>query len=417
MSDHAELLAYLEQPALARLWAAARTKVETLGRVGGAVRLDAATREEREAVAGLLGLPKLPPENLSARLDRVDAALSGSRFAIDLPTALTRLGGPLRDLPAERRRRREHRRQLHDDARRHELLRREPGLAGWLDGIESSGLLLRLTSIETASDLLSSALAVLEKLLPRTEEPTVHRLAVLANQVLGRSHGLDPGEPAATLVLGALAHLRGASAPRTSAERRETWEWAGVVADDLSCDVLTLGLRPAAAGAVGTALRALAEAGEPARITLRQLAALELASWPARAVRVCENPMVLALAADRLGPECPPLVCLAGVPNQAGRVLLHALAQAGAELSYHGDFDWPGLRIANGLWRELPLRSWRFTTQDYERALLRSTEGAPLIGEPVPATWDEHLSTAMASSGVAVEEEAVVEELVADLAG
>lgn len=415
MSEHAALLAFLERPELERLWAAARAKVERLGRVAGTVRVAAASRAEREAVAGLLGLPKLPPKELAIGLDRLDRALLDSRFEIGLEQVLTLVGGPLRDLPAEREANQRIRRQLFARAGRHPVMARVPALSDWLDEVERSGLLFRLSHLETADGLLADALEVLDLLLPRRPQPTTRRLAVLANRVLGRSHGLDPGRPAATLVLAALSHLRGQPAPKTSAERRATWEWAGVVTDDLSCDVLTLGLRPGGADAVSAALRALSAAGEPARLTLRQLGSLEDAVWSVDRVRVCENPMVLALAADELGAACPPLVCLAGVPNQAGRTLLARLGGAGAELSYHGDFDWAGLRIANILLAELAWTPWRFTARDYRRALDRGVEGTALVGPSVTADWDAELADTMIARGVALEEEAVAEELLADL--
>jgi hypothetical protein len=42
-------------------------------------------------------------------------------------------------------------------------------------------------------------------------------------------------------------------------------------------------------------------------------------------------------------------------------------------------------------------------------------EGLRLSGETVAACWDPELSAAMAEAGVAVEEEAVLEDLLADL--
>ncbi|MEA2693905.1 MAG: hypothetical protein QOJ16_3292, partial [Acidobacteriota bacterium] len=189
----------------------------------------------------------------------------------------------------------------------------------------------------------------------------------------------------------------------------------GVVSDELSCDVLALGLVPEGGGLVGDALRSLAAAGEPVRLTLRQLAALGPAFPAELRVRVCENPVVVAAAADRWGPAARPLVCVGGQPSQAARRLLGDLVTRGAQLLYHGDFDWPGLRIASGLRESLPFTPWRFGAADYRRALAAGAEGPPLTGEPVVVAWDADLPAAMAAAGVAVEEEAVLDELVGDL--
>ncbi len=248
---------------------------------------------------------------------------------------------------------------------------------------------------------------------------------MLASRTLGSSHALDPGSPTATLVLQALAHLAGEAPPRGAAGRRALWASHGVVLDELSSHVLVLGLAPERdGGPVGESLRALAAAGEPARLTLSQLGLLPegLDLTAGRDVRACENPVVVAAAADLLGARCPPLVCLEGVPSQAGRELLAALAGAGRTLLYHGDFDWPGVRIANSLAEAFPFRPWRFGAADYRRALERSSReargesGGPLLtGDPVDAAWDAALTPAMAEAGIAVEEESVLGDLLDEL--
>jgi uncharacterized protein (TIGR02679 family) len=108
-------------------------------------------------------------------------------------------------------------------------------------------------------------------------------------------------------------------------------------------------------------------------------------------------------------------VCAGGQPNQAVGRLLSDLAAQGARLSYHGDFDWPGLRIARELLRSLPLAPWRFRAVDYRRALAAGVEGPALRGEPVAVPWDADLASAMAGAGIAVEEESVLEDLLDDL--
>ncbi len=458
----AELRVYLERPELARLLAGARERVERLGRVGGTVRLLRASAAERRAVADVLGLATLPGEDLAVPLARLDRALRRSRFALGLGEALELVFGPLRDLPGEREARRRGREELWAEAEGHPVLAAHPGLAAWLEGLRASGLPLRLAGESGARELVAGALAVLETLLeaatprgasrfdaaaergvlpgttrgaaprgasrpgarPGATRSDTLRLGVLASRTLGSSHALDPGSPTATLVLQALAHLAGEAPPRGAAGRRALWASHGVVLDELSSHVLVLGLAPERGGGpVGESLRALAAAGEPARLTLSQLGLLPegLDLTAGRDVRACENPVVVAAAADLLGARCPPLVCLEGVPSQAGRELLAALAGAGRTLLYHGDFDWAGVRIANSLAEAFPFRAWRFSAADYRRALERSSPaepaGPPLAGEPVEATWDPELAPAMAEAGVAVEEESVLADLLGDLAG
>ncbi|MDG4832042.1 DUF2399 domain-containing protein [Solwaraspora sp. WMMD1047] len=124
----------------------------------------------------------------------------------------------------------------------------------------------------------------------------------------------------------------------------------------------------------------------------------------------------MAAAADQLGPACPPLVCVNGQPSTAALRLLMALAEAGARLSYHGDFDWGGLRIANLLRSRVRWQPWRYDAAAYRAAVADATPGT-LTGLPVEAGWDAELTDLMRRHGARVEEELVLDTLLADLAG
>ncbi len=439
--ERAALEALLDRPSLKRIWAAARAKIERYGTVRGSARIDQPDQAERRAVADLLGLRTVPPAGraLRLRLTDVDRALRRSRFALGLAEALALHRGGLRDLPAERAADREYWRGFWDEARRRPLIRSHPELAPWLEDLESTGLYRRLAGrgSEDSGRLLRRVLAVLAELLDSGGGAGV-RLPVLASRTLGDSHALDAGHRVPALVLRALARTGGGAVPLTAAERRELWASADVVCDDLSCDVLVLGLTPAGDDLLHHTLRRHTAAGEPVRVTLRQLAgSAPVRLPPATRVFVCENPAVVSVAADRLGRHSPPLVCLAGQPDTAARVLLRSLVEGGAEPCYHGDFDWGGLRIANVLSRLVPFVPWRFATADYLNAA-RGAEPAdsaghplrgnvplvplrgkvplvPLRGNPVDAEWDAELRPAMEEKGVSVEEEAVIEDLLADL--
>jgi uncharacterized protein (TIGR02679 family) len=417
--ERAALLDLLERPPLRRLWQAARARLERYGEVRGSVRLDDADAAERRAVADLLGLRALPPavRPLRVALAKLDRTLRQSRFGIGLREALEAHGGEVRDLPAERAAAEDAWRRFWNETRRHPLISSRLELADWLEDVDRTGLYRRLSGkgSEHSADLMRRILAVLAEVLGEDGGEGV-RLAVLASRILGDSHALDAGHRVPALVLRALARIHDRPLPSTAADRRELWALAGVVCDDLSCDVLVLGLAPAGDGLLLRTLREHAAAGEPVRVTLRQLAKSPPVRLPAPGpVFVCENPTVVSVAADRLGRRCPPLVCLSGQPDTAARVLLRALVDGGAELHYHGDFDWGGLRIANALSRTVRWTPWRFTTGDYLRSA-GSVEHGELAGRPVDAEWDPGLRAAMEETGVAVEEEAVIEELLADLA-
>ncbi len=132
---------------------------------------------------------------------------------------------------------------------------------------------------------------------------------------------------------------------------------------------------------------------------------------------MCENPRVLEAALDAGCRRA--VVCTLGQPTVVVTLLLEQLRSAGAELRYHGDFDWPGITIANLLVGTHQCFPWRFGATDYLDALARLApvlSELPVLGaDPVAACWDEQLTSVMAAAGRAVHEEFLLDELLADL--
>jgi uncharacterized protein (TIGR02679 family) len=87
---------------------------------------------------------------------------------------------------------------------------------------------------------------------------------------------------------------------------------------------------------------------------------------------------------------------------------------AGAELWYHGDFDWPGVAIAADVITRYGGRPWRMGASDYS---LAARSGVRLGEDPVDTPWDPGLAEAMRATGYAVYEEIVGDQLLADLSG
>jgi uncharacterized protein (TIGR02679 family) len=97
--------------------------------------------------------------------------------------------------------------------------------------------------------------------------------------------------------------------------------------------------------------------------------------------------------------------------------LLQGLHESGAELRFHVDFDWGGVRIGNVLLERLPeAKPWRVSAADYERALTAKRGALELAGPPVDARWDPDLRKMMSQHFLAVLEEQVLSELLGDLA-
>jgi uncharacterized protein (TIGR02679 family) len=380
-------------------------------------RISQLTPDEYATLASLLGRSQRFSKSIEVDVSDLDAALHRSGIAASLRAALENLDGPITH-PASLREQRQARWSaiVNDcvDARLLKFLRASSGL----------GLLKRLSRGEpdTATVLRRRSEAVLRKL-------PAHGLtrAQLAADTLGDAHALDNGRAEATLVL---AVWRVAAGSEDIAESlnspgvddlkppkdlptetvREIWAKAGVLVNELARPALFLNLP------IEGDLR-LGIPGEPGYLSLRML--LRLAPrWAAadRRIYVCENPNLLAIAADRLQERCPPMVCTEGMPAAAQSRLLSQLAGAGAQLLYHGDFDWPGVRIGNHVMRIYNARPWRYGAADYVAAIQAAPRrGHALRGAEVSVSWDLALRSAMREHGLGIPEEAVASSLLDDL--
>ena len=448
-ADVERLRRLLGDPELQWLLARVRRRLELGQPLEGTVTLADASAAQRRAAQRLLGRRPRAGRALNVSLGAVDELVRRSRAGPEgLAPAVVALTGPVvvraEASAAERLAWARAFAPLEDLVARRAQTKTDrcEELASWLARLRRSGVVKRLEPDPAEARTLLEQLATILAALPAGGEP----LGSFAARLAGGAHALDDGEPLATLALGAARALGGLQDPNpdeSPAESlREAWAAAGLLCDELSSVVLTLGLPGDEETGSGRILQIARETGQPVWLTLRQLVrdppgwmaarggasgrttySGSLSKRPASSgglseltVHICENPVIMALAGDRLGAECPPLVCTNGQPGAATMLLLRALAAAGARLTHHGDFDWGGVRIANVLHARLPLVPWQFDTEAYLRAADTVTSPQPLVGAPAPTSWDPRLGETMRRVGRRIEEELVLEELLADLA-
>ncbi|HET7398966.1 MAG TPA: TIGR02679 family protein [Intrasporangium sp.] len=405
---------WLGVDALARVWAILGDGLERRGLVAtGRLEVRDLTREERHGLTDLLGVAVTSPRVRIdlARLDSRITQRTGSDLVTTTSLALRR---GLADRPALRHERAETR-QAPFLAVRAWLSETWPDqevavpewLHAWLEGLRRDGVLARVREADRvvvrALEVLAArdAFAAADDDVPADRRGTVARTE-LAAQVTGSSHGLDDGEPLSVVVLRALAARAGAALAQSAHDRRLLWESVGVVLDSVSSTCLVWGLAPQGGSPAARRLTASLEGGAPVHATWWDLNdGLRLATG--QAVLVCENPRTLEAVAER-GRDGPGVVCTMGRPNLVVRSVLGLLCDAGARLRYHGDFDWPGIGMANACAREYGALPWLMTAADY----LAGHGTQPLVGGSVEADWDPELGAAMRGRGVCVHEEAVL---------
>lgn len=407
MTADSRLHRLLGSPDLAQLRQRLRRRFEDEGNLPTQVRLLNLAPHERTALAALTGAATRATSSFTLDVPAVDAMFVEAGLASSLRDALEKLDGQIVNRVA-----------LADEQRAGWAAVFEgvcnQSLSSWLTSTQNRGLVKRHSGTRThvAAQLLSRVELVL-KFLPANGMTR----SQLAAAVLGDAHALDSGRPESSIVLAVLLHARRAGNEEQDIEedRRETWATAGVLVNELARPALFLNL-PVIPSERSAGRRHLGPLGEPDFISLRKL----LRSMPAwnvteRDVFVCENPNIVAIAADRLGHDCAPLVCTDGMPGAAQRTLLSQLAAAGARLWYHGDFDWPGIGIANLVIREHSARPWRMSADDYVSATETVTTRVSLAGAVVAASWDDELSAQMMALDVRVAEEALAARILIDL--
>lgn len=388
-----------------------RRRLERGESLTGTIRLDAPSESQREAFRRLLGKGQLRGEALVVRLEELDALLRRAELCEGLAAAVVQLTGSVHNLRAAREDEKKAWAALL--ARWHAAWSCRPGLLTWLESLRRSGALLRISD----GDLMRAQVLLeqVNRLIAQLPAENL-TLAELGARLTGDAHALDQDEPLGRLGLQAAAAWTGCELTGTAEERRDVWERVGVLVDALSAPLLVLNLRAQGDDhSLTERLLALhASAGEPARLSVRTLLRHPPTfsrSLTGSRVFVCENPSIIAGAADRLGAHCAPIVCLEGQPRTAARLVLSALRSAEITLYYHGDFDWPGIAIANRILGEYGAHPWRMSESDYRTAIL----GKPLSGRPVQPSWDQALFAAMLAQNRATHEEQAMEGLLHDL--
>jgi uncharacterized protein (TIGR02679 family) len=399
----------------------ARKRLQANGLVAaGTLRLDELTEAERDDLSALLSR-SITSERATVDLARLDKRLRESPAGRGLAAVLEALGGPLVDKRARTAQSSAQRTALWSMARESAV---SCGLASfkwceeWLALVRRRGVFTRLAHADAMRTVRDAArcLAALPRLDVAAESVASVARNDLAVRIAGSAHGLDDGTPLATAVLLGIALSRRAEPPKTTAARRTLWHDAGVLTDQVSDTVLTLGLSPISNTSRAQELRARAEDAVETHLNARDVARISWEMVPGTVVSICENPRVVEAAAD--AGARGPLVCTSGNPTLVVTELLDRLAAGGTRFRYHGDFDWPGLAIAGRVMSRFDAVPWRFMARDYSDAidaLGLSARLPDLEGTPVEAPWDPTLTALMSRVGRAVHEEAVLDLLVGDL--
>lgn len=350
----------------------------------------------RQAVAGLLGLPRLPPATGPLRCDRIAAAVQLNDA--ELREVIATLVGGIGD------------RSGAAAAARAALGAATSHVAAVAAPLGESATLWAAAQLRTLpgalDDRVSGIDTVCAVLVAQQRAGFPRRpLAVIAAAMFGDPHRLDLDSPTGGLLLRAAAAAHGQPAPAGAAASRAALARFGIAADELSSTVTTWALLPQNGHPYAGASRELTAAGEPVVWTLSTVANHPVTSWPQR-VLVVENPAVLAVAAGH-GFDGT-LVCSSGQPTVAVAMLIAQAVAAGCRVDVHADFDPAGLGITAWL-AAAGGQPWKMGADDYAGAMhlsqVRSSHAVPLT------PWDPRLHEVFTTERRIVFEEQIIDHL------
>jgi uncharacterized protein (TIGR02679 family) len=365
---------------------------------------------------GWVSLPAGTPTAVRARLKEIAPGRSQARLHLatldrglaphgtDLLTLLAEAGCP----PTGRREARDAERAGRDardealSAAARDALEDDPWVHAWVGEVRS-----RVPDDEAARRLVG----VVARVLELADAPGERSRGEVAAQAVRWAHDLDRGR----------AYRRPAGlalALRAGTDRHwddpEVWAAAGLPGDLVATPVLTWAL-PLLGDGLAAAVRSATAAGAPMPLTVLSLRDMPVDLPSGTVVLSVENPRLLEAAVQQ--GRAAPMICTSGNPTTAPSLLIRRLLEAGAEVSHHGDFDPDGVAITARLHAE-GVVPWRMTAADYTEALaVAERAGVELreITAPVPPTpWDPELRRAMERAALSVDEERVMDALLAE---
>jgi len=415
-------------------------KYRSLGRLGGSVKLDGLTDEEREAIGLLLRRDLGGTRSATVTYAQFAQAVADSRFqGIDVLELLQRVLGV--SLVS----RREERERLADGWNRmmSELLdnchqRGDEAGAKWIRHLAERGAGARhlVNWYETDPERLRQVLDVVLQAIAALPSDRYERLPIFAARVTRDPHAFDRDRDEGKLLLQALVFLKQERDPGYQPEQPLSAEQASellyeyrLLRDDILNFVTCSGIVALRDGSRVAWWEHAAREQVALHVPLRELVLADTFVGCGDAATTCndarckvfivENSSVYADLLDRTkrAGGVVPLVCTGGQLHIAAWHLLDKLAVNGYELYYSGDFDPEGLLMAQRLRLRYPerLRLWRYTVQDYERCLseVKLTESRlkqlKAVVDPVLAPIGRRMQELRAAG--------YQEQLIAELAG
>lgn len=416
---------YFAQPAYARLFRLAKQKYESIGRIGGKIRLSSLSVREKEALSGLLARDLYRQKSVTVSLSELNEKLRETKFSVDLLTLLSLLFNEEMKPKAVQI---EEKRAIWNQYINHLQARANVKVVyNWLEQMktgQANGYRVLKEHFEDMKNDLNPKAKGIDEIcsvvdglnrLPIFTEQSLERkipLPVFAAQRTGDAHFFDRDRFAGRLFYYGILHVNKRQVDEDALEggplfERQQYENVGISLDDLSSQVLVLGIADGKEYSYALTLRMVRKmAAATPYSTLKWFNA----ALSTKNVFVSENPSICTMILELLSEDqeekrvYPPIVCTSGQPSHAALELFDLFVNEGITLYYSGDLDVKGLAMASALqerYRE-HFQPWGMTTKSVlwwrnNRSDSKAGYGVSFSSDELSAlrdmnlSWDEQL--------------------------
>jgi len=366
-----DFAAYLKaNPGYHRIIKQIREKYESLGHLGGTIRLDQLSTAEREVLRSLFKKNYLQ-KSASFSVEKFISAFESTRYqGVDFEAVLSCYFGEKLSWKKAVRSQYADQKSQYFEAMINSF--KESPAALWLEDVlinkNNAYSLLNLKYNEDPEYLRRLLTQVCMGLNQCVTEPEKVRLALFASQVTKDPHAFDMNRDGGRLLLYALSAYYKINYPQNAEAQMELLYQAGLIYDEVSNYTICRGIRAFAGDKSHSGWEGFADCSEPLHVSLWNIGMIDRVSCVNSRVFVFENPTVFSEIAGILEERPGSLICSAGNVKVATLLLLDKIVQGGSEIYYSGDFDPEGLIIADKLKKRYgeKLILWHFNREAYQ---------------------------------------------------
>lgn len=355
-----------------RVLKAMKKKYESLGSIGGTVKIENITDEEKEALSGLFSKDYSSNKSVTVSLKKFEEALNNTKYSgISL---LDVLEGCFGEIITKKKHMAHQKRQWVLYYEKLISTVNNESLKLWLDNqhkYNTQGCKWLKRKYKENAGLLACQIKLLDKItssLPYLKGNIEH-LSIFAASITGNPHGLDEDKDLHRLLIYYLINCFDSANILNSEEKIGLLYKVGLIHDSVSNFTACYGLKGYINGKLHDGWEGFYKACEPVNITLWNIGHVDKIAARNNTVFLVENPSVFSSITKKV--KNISIICTNGQLRYSTYLILDKLAKEDTSMWYSGDFDPEGLLIADRLVKRYgnKLILWGYSEANYLKSM------------------------------------------------